>query len=82
LSLAKLTKKYNNSTILDDKDSVKLSWTYEGGQDVLFMALEVKATGWVGFGFARRIFEMQGYDVIIGKVENGKGTLTVSLFWL
>jgi len=76
---AKLTRNYKNSTFLDGlQERYKFSWSYVFNEDVLFIGLEVKATGWVGFGFAHRIYQMENYDVIIGKVVNGQGILTVS----
>lgn len=78
-SASKLTKIYDHSTFLDKENkSVKFSWKYDNRQDVLFIGLEVKATGWVGIGFAHKIHKMVDYDVVVGKVEYGKGTLTVS----
>ena len=59
---------------------MKFSWKYDVNNDMLFIGLEVKATGWVGCGFAHNISAMKGYDVIMGRVRGGDHvSFTVSL---
>lgn len=44
--------------------------------DTLHFTVEVKATGWIAFGFSTKFpMGMMGYDVAIGTVKNGVGTL-------
>ena len=50
--------------------------------DSLHFTLEVRATGWVGFGVATQApNSMTYYDVAVGGVVNGSGYLKVSLLF-
>jgi len=40
--------------------------------------VQVRATGWIGFGVAQTPFNMLGYDVAVGGVFNGSGYLKVN----
>ena len=43
--------------------------------------VEVRATGWIGFGFATQApTGMVGYDVAVGGVFNGTGYIEVERF--
>ena len=58
----------------------KVSWIYNSSMDTLHFTVEVKATGWIAFGFSTKFpMGMMGYDVAIGTVKNGVGTLEVCL---
>lgn len=51
---------------------------YNSETDRLHFMIDVMATGWVGFGVARRApTGMQGYDVAVGGVLNGLAYLQV-----
>ena len=55
-----------------------VSWIYNSETDRLHFMIDVMATGWVGFGVARRApTGMQGYDVAVGGVLNGLAYLQV-----
>lgn len=63
-----------------DNGNFKVSWMYDNGTDYLNFRLEVKTTGWVGFGFALKApNNMKDYDVVVGGVtDNGESYLNVS----
>lgn len=67
-----------NSVYLDGEKAFKMYWVYNDGTNTVNFVLEVSTLGWVGFGFANKINRMKNYDVIVGKIENGRGWLTVS----
>ena len=49
--------------------------------DTLHVMVEVRATGWVGFGIANQApNNMIGYDVAVGGVLNGTGYLKVCFY--
>ena len=54
---------------------------YDIGMDTLHFMVEVRATGWIGFGVANQApNNMFGYDVSVGGVFNGSGYLQVNDF--
>ena len=54
---------------------------YNSGTDTLHFMVQVRATGWIGFGFATLApTGMQGYDVAVGGVHNGSAYLKVNTF--
>ena len=56
------------------------SWMFNSSMDTLHFMVEVRATGWVGFGVAAEApNNMIGYDVAVGGVINGTGYLKVYL---
>ena len=57
---------------------------FNSSMDSLHFTLEVRATGWVGFGVATQApNNMTYYDVAVGGVVNGSGYLKVNcLNWL
>ena len=80
--LAALQKEVPDCVHLDQEKAFKVCWTYNGSSDIINFALEVSTLGWVGFGFAHKIHRMQNYDVIVGKIQSGKESLTVGLYQL
>ena len=59
------------------------SWMYNSSMDTLHFMVEVRTTGWIGFGVATQApNNMIGYDVAVGGVRTGVGYLKVivSLF--
>lgn len=70
----------HNCDYLDQEKAFKVCWGYNESTDIVNFALEVKTLGWVGFGFAHKIHRMQNYDVIVGKIQNGRESLTVNLY--
>jgi len=48
------------------------SWMYNSSTDTLHFVVEVRATGWIGFGVATQApANMSGYDVAVGGVISG-----------
>lgn len=80
--LAALQNEYQNCVHLDQEKAFKVCWTYNESSDIINFALEVSTLGWIGFGFAHKIHRMQNYDVIVGKIQSGKESLTVSCLQL
>jgi hypothetical protein len=70
-SQAKLSDEYQNSIRLDNEaePSYMLYWTYNSNDSTISIAVQAKALGWVGFGFANKIDEMKGYDVVMGYID-------------
>ncbi|XP_022778474.1 MOXD1 homolog 2-like, partial [Stylophora pistillata] len=57
-------------------ENYKVSWIYNSSMDTIHFTVEVRATGWIAFGVATTApTGMVGYDVAIGKVEGGIGSL-------
>ena len=55
---------------------------FDSKRDTLHFMVEVRATGWIGFGVATQApTGMQGYDVAVGGVFNGSGYLQVHVFF-
>ena len=62
-----------------DQGRFLLRWIFNDQEDTITFHIRVQTTGWVGFGFADIApNSMQGYDVIVGGFENGRGSLNVS----
>ena len=45
-------------------------WKYNAGEDMFYFKVKAKATGWVAFGVSTQEKGMNGYDVMIGGVDN------------
>ena len=61
-----------------DNGNYNASWMFNSSTDTLHFMVEVKATGWIGFGVATRVSTgMVGYDAAVGGVFNGSGYLKV-----
>lgn len=70
---------FSNMLILDDNGHYNVSWNFNASSDTLEFLVEVRATGWIGFGVAENApNNMMDYDVAIGGVlSNGTGYLQV-----
>ena len=75
----KCTYMFSN-TIVIHNGNYNVSYHYNESADTLEFLVEVRTTGWVGFGFALNApNNMQNYDVAVGGVlSNGSGYLKVS----
>ena len=52
---------------------------FESITDTLHFMVQVRATGWIGFGVANQApTSMVGYDVAVGGVSSGSGYLKVT----
>ena len=84
---AKLPPEHFPNFLSLNDGNYNVSWMYNSETDRLHFMIDVMATGWVGFGVARRApTGMQGYDVAVGGVLNGLAYLQVKqksvVFWL
>ena len=69
---------FSNSIVAAGGD-YNVSYNFNASADTLEFLVEVRATGWVGFGFALTApNNMTNYDVAVGGVlSNGSGYLAV-----
>jgi len=72
-----------SSTIFLHGGNYNVSYNFNESADTLEFLVEVRTTGWVGFGFALNApNNMQNYDVAVGGVlNNGSRYLQVSKTW-
>ena len=69
---------FANFLPLDD-GNYNVSWMFNSSMDTLHFMVEVRATGWIGFGVATQApTNMTGYDVAVGGVLSGVGYLKVN----
>ena len=72
-----LSSEYKNKSSINSNFMVY--WTHNSSSDMMHIAAEVKATGWVAFGFTEaKSFFMRNYDACIGYVSGGTKVLKVS----
>lgn len=65
-----------SNTISFEGGIYNTSYNFNASSDTFEFLVEVRATGWVGFGFARNApSRMMNYDVAVGGVLNGAGYL-------
>lgn len=77
-SLADLSAEYNNTASLDG-NNFKIYWTHNATSNMMYIALEVKATGWVALAFAKeKSRNMEDYDTCLGYVSGETKILNVS----
>ena len=76
-ALADLSSEYKNKASMNNDYMVY--WTYNASSDMMYIAAEVKATGWVSFAFTEaKSSNMKDYDACIGSVSGGSKDLKVS----
>ena len=81
-SLADLSAEYKNKDTLDG-DNYKVYWTHNSTSNMMYIALEVKATGWAALAFAKeKSSSMKNYDACIGYVSGETKMMKVSLLGL
>ena len=82
-SSANLAAEHSFFAALDENQNVKLYWNVSTAEKEISFTVEVKATGWVGFGISSGQGKMQGADIVIGWVKDGqkyfKASKTVSV---
>lgn len=73
---------FSNTIVLDNQGNYNVSYNFNESADTLEFMVEVRATGWVGFGFALNApNSMNGYDVAVGGVlSNGTGYIKVGIY--
>lgn len=71
---------FSNMLTLDSNGNYNVSWNFNASSDTLEFLVEVRTTGWVGFGVAEDApTSMMDYDVAVGVVSsNGTGYIKVS----
>jgi len=57
---------FRHTSLSLDNGNVNVSWMYNTAREELYFEVNVKAEGWVGFGFASTPENMSNYDVVIG----------------
>ena len=78
-SLADLSAEYKNKDTLDG-DNYKVYWTHNSTSNMMYIALEVKATGWAALAFAKeKNNKMKDYDACLGYVSGASKVMEVSL---
>lgn len=76
-SFADLSSEYKNKASLTD--DYKLYWTHNATSNVMQIAVEVKATGWVALAFTKEKSDnMENYDACLGFVSGNTKSLKVS----
>ena len=69
---------FANFLTLDNDGNYNVSWMFNNSMDTLHFMVEVRTTGWIGFGIATVApNNMQNYDVAVGGVSGGIGYLKV-----
>lgn len=74
---ASLQTSYTYHASLDEEGNYWMYWTNNDVTQTIDIAISVKTTGWVGFGFSPYTSRMPGSDVVIGWVSNGVAYLQV-----
>lgn len=71
---------FSNMLTLDSNGNYNVSWNFNASSDTLEFLVEVRTTGWVGFGVAEDApTNMTDYDVAVGVVSsNGTGYIKVN----
>lgn len=75
-----LANDYQNNVQLDDLGKTyMLYWSLNASEGMMYFAVQVKTTGWVGFGFANKIGNMDNYDVMIAYVITTTKTTQINV---
>lgn len=68
-----------STSVSFDNGDFNVSWRFNRDTDELYFEVDVKARGWVGFGFTFTPENMTNYDVVIGgQTSVGKSYFHVS----
>ena len=57
---------------LDEDQKVKLYWNVDTANKEISFTVEAHTTGWIGFGISSGQGKMEGADIVIGWVKDGK----------
>lgn len=77
-SIIDLTSGHSFFAALDESQKVKLYWNVDTAKKEISFTVEAQTTGWVGFGISTGQGKMQGADIVIGWVKDGKTYFKVS----
>ena len=75
---ADLASEHSFFAALDEKQNVNLYWNLKREEKEIYFTVEAKTTGWVGFGISSGQGRMEGADIVIGWVKDGKTYFKVS----
>lgn len=71
-SIIDFTSGHSFFAALDESQKVKLYWNVDTAKKEIYFTVEAQTTGWVGFGISTGQGKMQGADIVIGWVKDGK----------
>ncbi|KAL9974725.1 hypothetical protein ACROYT_G011804 [Oculina patagonica] len=71
-SSADLVSQHSFFAPLDEDQKVKLYWNVSTANKEIYFTVEAQTTGWVGFGISSGQGKMEGADIVIGWVKDGK----------
>lgn len=78
-SFADLSAEYDSKATLDGASKYNVYWTHNATADIMYIAVEVKATGWVALAFTKeKSSNMKDYDACLGSVTGSSQVLMVS----
>lgn len=78
-SFADLSTEYKNKATLDGDSKYKVYWTHNDTLNMMYIAVEVQATGWVALAFTKeKSSSMKDYDTCLGYVSGDSKVLRVS----
>ena len=78
-SFADLSAEYDSKATLDGDSKYNVYWTHNATSNMMYIAVEVKATGWVALAFTKeKSSSMKDYDACLGYVTGGTKELNVS----
>ena len=77
-SFANLSAEYDSKATLDGDSKYTVYWTHNATTDIMYIALEVKASGWVALAFTKeKSSSMKDYDACLGSVAGSTKMLKV-----
>jgi len=75
---ADLALEHSFFAALDEDQNVNLYWNVSAEEKDIYFTVEAKTTGWIGFGISSGQGKMEGADIVIGWVKDGKAYFKVS----
>ena len=66
-------------TIVEINNNYRLYWAYDKTTEMFYFTVVVKTTGWVAFGVSNQLGNMNGYDVMVGGVDDNSGNGYISV---
>ena len=73
-----LASEHSFPAALDEDQIVNLYWSVRTEEKEIYFTVEAKTTGWIGFGISSGQGKMEGADIVIGWVKDGKTYFKVS----
>ena len=75
---ADLASEHSFFAALDEDQNVNLYWNISTEAKEIYFTVEANTTGWIGFGISSGQGKMEGADIVIGWVKDGKTYFKVS----